>query len=492
MDSAAAPLVTTTAGEVRGIDRGGSAAFLGIPFAQPPVGALRFRAPVPPEPWEGVRDATVYGATPQRRPFGAVTTIPEPSVPGEATLNVNVFTPAPGDRGACLPVLVWIHGGGFLAGSPASPWYDGAAFNRDGVVTVTISYRLGFDGFGWIDGMPANRGILDQIAALEWVRDNIRAFGGDPARVTIAGQSAGGGSVMYLLAAPGARGLFHGAIAQSPSWTHRTSADGAAVSRALARELGIDGIGADGFLALDEEAILDASSRVDAGAALGLEPAHGIDLLGAGRDAMPLAFVPIIDGEVLAPVADVVATPPVPLLIGTTANEFGFPAEPGDLDGVMAALGAAGARDDALAAFRAELDGLGAAFLQGQLLSEAMFRMPVARFATQAAATAWGATTWLYDFRHHSPVSRTAGHCHDLPFTWDGLAQEGVTAVLGEEPPQPLADRMHGDWVRFVREGCADWAPVDDAPSGAFVYDMPDSAYGARAYGLESDLAARL
>ena len=108
-----------------------------------------------------MRDATRYGATPSGRPFSDKTTIPEPSIPGEDTLNVNVFTPAPGDRDAHLPLFVWIHGGGYFAGSPASPWYDGRSFNREGVVTVTLSYRLGFDGFGWIDGAPQNRGILD-------------------------------------------------------------------------------------------------------------------------------------------------------------------------------------------------------------------------------------------------------------------------------------------------------------------------------------------
>jgi para-nitrobenzyl esterase len=131
------------------------------------------------------------------------------------TLTVNVFTPHPSQGGAELPVLVYIHGGGYIAGSPASPWYDGVAFNRDGVVTVTVAYRFGFDGFGWLPDAVANRGILDWLLALEWVRDNIAAFGGDPTRVTIAGQSAGGGAVMTLLALPRARGLFSAAVSIS-------------------------------------------------------------------------------------------------------------------------------------------------------------------------------------------------------------------------------------------------------------------------------------
>ena len=215
-----APVVSIAPGRVRGFWRGepgtagASAAFLGIPFAQAPVGDLRFAAPVPPEPWEGIRDALEHGATAQRGDKG-ITLIPEPSVPGESTLNVNVFTPAPGEPDAALPVLVDIHGGGYIAGSPASPWYDGRAFNRDGVVTVSISYRLGFDGFGHIQDAPSNRGVRDWLAALEWVRDNITAFGGDPARVTIAGQSAGGGAVLTLLGMPAAQHLFHAVWALS-------------------------------------------------------------------------------------------------------------------------------------------------------------------------------------------------------------------------------------------------------------------------------------
>jgi para-nitrobenzyl esterase len=206
------------AGTVRGFWRGHSAAFLGIPFAEPPYGDLRFLAPVPAKSWSGVRDARRYGPTPQRKALAEVTTIPEPSIPGDDILNLNVFTPQPRAANGpeeLLPVLVYIHGGGYVAGSPASPWYDGVAFNRDGVVTVSVSYRLGFDGFGWLPDAPPNRGILDWLLALEWVRDNIDQFGGDPARVTIAGQSAGGGAVMTLLTTPRARGLFTAAASIS-------------------------------------------------------------------------------------------------------------------------------------------------------------------------------------------------------------------------------------------------------------------------------------
>ena len=200
-------VVETRCGAVRGSGMN-SVAFLGIPYAEAPVGALRFAAPIPRKRWTGIRNATAYGPTSQRRPFDALEMIPEPSIPGDDVLGLNVFTPAPNLPSAKLPVLVWIHGGGYVGGSPASPWYNGKSFNARGIVTVSIGYRLGFDGFAYIEDAPApaNRGLLDQILALHWVRENIAQFGGDPNRVTIAGQSAGGGSVLCLMASPRARG----------------------------------------------------------------------------------------------------------------------------------------------------------------------------------------------------------------------------------------------------------------------------------------------
>src|SRR6187402_1889411 len=255
--AAEAPVVTIAPGRVRGLWRGtpgtpgASAAFLGIPFAQAPVGDLRFAAPVPPEPWKGTRDALEYGATAQRGDKG-ITLIPEPSVPGESTLNVNVFTPAPGQTDAALPVLVYIHGGGYTAGSPASPWYDGRAFNRDGVVTVSISYRLGFDGFGHIAGAPSNRAVRDWLAGLEWVRENIEAFGGDPDRVTIAGQSAGGGAVLTLLGMPGAQHLFHAVWALSGALGDIAPERAWALSARLAKLAGVAPT-REGFASVSEE-----------------------------------------------------------------------------------------------------------------------------------------------------------------------------------------------------------------------------------------------
>ncbi|MDR2986785.1 MAG: carboxylesterase family protein, partial [Nocardiopsaceae bacterium] len=236
-----APTVATLRGTLRGQVRDGVASFLGIPYAASPTGSFRFQAPQPPEPWKGVRDALAYGATPPKPdyppPFD--TLFGEPNIAGDDWLNLNVWTPDPTASG--LPVMVWIHGGAFANGNSAIPLYDGHAFARDGVVLVSINYRLGVDGFAVLPGRPANRGLLDQIAALEWVRDNIGAFGGDPGNVTIFGESAGGMSVTTLLAMPRAAGLFAKAVAQSGAAQAAASpADAALVTAELGRALGTE------------------------------------------------------------------------------------------------------------------------------------------------------------------------------------------------------------------------------------------------------------
>lgn len=201
------PVVRTPHGALRGRHERGVAVFRGIPYAAPPFGPRRFRPPVPPEPWDGVRDAGSFGPTAPKPPYSEAfgKYLADPDVPGDDCLNLNVWTPEP-SRGARLPVLVWFHGGALTRGSSAVPVYDGHAFARDGVVCVSVNYRLGVEGYGLFPDAPANPGLRDQLAALEWVHRSIEAFGGDPARVTLAGQSAGAISVGALVAAPQARG----------------------------------------------------------------------------------------------------------------------------------------------------------------------------------------------------------------------------------------------------------------------------------------------
>ncbi|MGW0536380.1 carboxylesterase/lipase family protein [Streptomyces sp. NPDC003032] len=411
------PVVTTTHGPVRGEHRAtGGVRFLGIPYAAPPVGALRFAPPVEPMSWAEPLDAVAYGPTAQRRGLGAGATIPEPSIPGDGSiLNLNVFTPAPEpapfpapDATAALPVLVWIHGGSYVAGSPASPWYDGAAFSRDGVVLVSIGYRLGIEGFLHLADAPDNRGVRDWIAALEWVRDNIAAFGGDPAKVTVAGQSAGGGAVQTLLATPTARGLFRAAIAMSASLMEPQERwAGLAVSELFTRRTGVPATAA-ALRALPDERLLELQDAVNAP--------------GPDRVELPgLLLAPFADGElvprpVLTELTEGEPGADVPLLLGFTRHEFH-------------AYG-------------------------GQELTDIVFRTPNLKVAEARAARR--RPTWLYEFGWTSPAPGSgqgfAFHCLDLPFAFDLLDAEGVTAAAGQSPPQRLADAMHAALVAFVRD----------------------------------------
>jgi para-nitrobenzyl esterase len=432
-------IVETASGAVRGLWRTDSAAFLGIPFAEPPFGERRFLAPVPVAPWSGVRDALYYGPTPQRKALAEVTTISEPSIPGEDILNLNVFTHRPWASSAteaALPVLVYMHGGGYVAGSPASPWYDGTAFNRDGVVTVTISYRLGFEGFGWLPDAPANRGVLDWLLALEWVRDNIAQFGGDSTRVTIAGQSAGGGAVMTLLTLPRARGLFSAAASISGVPSDVPLERAKQTTAQLAEQLDVTPDRA-GFLRVPEANLIAAQG----GGLERLEEPTADDLMALLRamdGSMPVG--PVVDGG-LHPwmVEDGIragAGHDVPLLVGSTRQEFGALAranrhlfEERDVTPILEQIGL-----DKTAArrFADALPEHHPADVVGQYVTDVMFR-------------------------------RRIEHCLDVPFILDLLDDPDVTRVAGPGAPQALADRIHTAFVGFIRDRDPGWPPYDDA-----------------------------
>ncbi|GAA3399012.1 carboxylesterase/lipase family protein [Streptomyces roseoviridis] len=461
------PLVTTTLGPVRGERRAdGSCRFLGIPYAAPPVGDLRFAAPVPPRPWTEPLDATAYGPTAQRRPFAEVTTIPEPSVPGAGVLNLNVFTPGP-DPEAGRPVLVWIHGGGYVAGSAASPWYDGAAFNRDGVVLVSLGYRLGIEGFLHLRDAPDNRGVRDWIAALAWVRDNIARFGGDPAKVTVAGQSAGGGAVQTLLAVPSARGLFRGALSVSGAVMRPDGPDVArAVSRLFTARTGLPATAA-ALRDLGDDELLGLQERLGAP--------------GPDREGLPplLSLGPFADGELIpAPVLDALTTgdagADVPLMLGFTAHEFDMAPAPGpDGPPLPVLLGGLGLAGNRMAAFTEAYADTAPAGLFGKALTDVTFRAP--SLAVADARAERGRPTWLYQFEWNSPVGGRAFHCLDLPFAFDLLGAEGVAAAAGTTLPQALADAVHRAWVAFVTEQDpgADWPAYTAATRTTKLWNMP-------------------
>ncbi|MHC9044629.1 carboxylesterase/lipase family protein [Microbacterium saperdae] len=471
--------VATAAGRVRGRWRpttGGrgntrSAAFLGIPFAEAPIDELRFQAPVPKAPWEGVRDALEFAATAQRGDPG-VTLIPEPSVEGESTLNVNVFTPTPsrpGPSDAGLPVLVWIHGGGYFAGSPASPWYDGRNFNRDGVVTVSISYRLGFDGFGWIEDAPSNRGVRDWLLALEWVQQNIAAFGGDPARVTISGQSAGGGAVLTLLGMEQAQHLFHGVYAISGALADVAPARAEAFGRGLAAAAGVEPTVA-GFSSLSEDRVLALQKK-----ATQLGPSSIGSVVDEG---LPLG--PTIDGDLLprstreSLVAGVGADKP--LVLGATDDEFTMAFSDAEKalrwvprGPLLKKLGLPkSARREYLAA-NADVAALSTARLAGRLLTDRMFRAALLRVVADRGA----APTWVYRFSWPSGHFGFAEHCLDVPFFFDCLDGPAMEPLAGPNPPQSLADEVHGAAVAFIVGGDPGWPRHEGVGGVARVYDTP-------------------
>lgn len=469
------PLVQTTAGTVRGTRRpDGTSAFLGIPFAEPPTGERRFRAPVPRAPWDGILDATAFGATPQRKALAEITTIPEPSIPGDATLNVNVFTPdpSPSSAGAGLPVLVWIHGGGFIAGSPASPWYDGRSFNRDGVVTVSVSYRLGFDGFGWIPDAPANRGVLDWILALEWVRDNIASFGGDASRVTIAGQSAGGGSVMTLLTCPSAQHLFHRAISMSGIPGDVPLAQAQGLAERLAAHLGVPATVA-GFSSVSERTLIEAQG-FEAGPA-GADDAESI-LRGTASMDGRLGLGPVVDGELLVDTVEAGLAAgrgaDKPLLVGATRDEFaGF--FTGRLDAFSGlspsrAVRLMGAPEAVAEAYAGVQQSEPTGLVAGRYLSDVMFRERIVRWL----ALRGDASTWVYDFVWRSGASGIAEHCLDVPFLFGVLDDPDVARVTGPNPPQELADRVHGASVAFIRGESPGWHASGPDADAVEVFDV--------------------
>lgn len=468
-------IAQTAEGPVRGLRRpDGSMAFLGIPYAAAPTGELRFLPPQPVSPWTEPLDATAYGPTPQRREEPNAI-IPEPSVPGQGTLNLNVFTP--GLEGA-RPVLVWIHGGGFSAGSAASPWYDGSAFCRDGVVTVSISYRLGFDGFGVIEGAPDNRGLRDWIAALEWVQRSIASFGGDPTRVTIAGQSAGGGAVLTLLGMPAAQPLFRSAMSFSGALGDLPRERAQARSRRLAEMVGVAPT-LEGFRSVKERELTRRQHEASLLGKTGLAATTATLV-----DGLP--WGPVVDGELITrPTVDQLVAgvgADKPLLLGATDDEFTmvFDGAPRWLRRVPVRLALRVV--ERLGAVRrswrrANRGRRGAMPALGRFVTDRVFRSLVLRVAEARR----GASTWAYRFAWPSPINGWSHHCLDVPFWFDCLDDPHIPAVLGGQPPQALADRMHAAAVAFVQRGDPGWPAWSTEPGITRVFgeqpELSRSAY---------------
>jgi len=453
----------TVSGEV--ID--GVARFLGIPYAASPTGALRFQAPAPPQPWEGVRECLAFGPTPPKPDYAAPfdTILPEPNIPGDDWLNLNVWTP---DLVGSAPVMVFIHGGAFANGNSAVTMYDGHAFARDGVVLVSINYRLGVDGFALLPDAPPNRGLLDQVAALEWVRDNITAFGGDPANVTIFGESAGAMSVTTLLGMTRARGLFARVIAQSgAAQVGADPQDARLVTGELSAALGFEATAAS-LAETDLGKLVAAQATVRDALATGPDPAR----FGPTIVAHSMAFVPVVDGDVL-PVHPLAALAggsgaDVALLIGTNTEEFRLFLVPTGMAALItpevlpAVAGGLGVDPAVVALYQANRPGASAGDVLSALITDRFFRVPMFAAAEARLAAGGPAPTYLYEFAWRSPVlDLGAAHAIELPFVFDNLDAADAAGILGTEPPTDLAATVHATWIRFAATGDPGWQPFD-------------------------------
>ena len=462
------PLVALMDGAVRGKTEDGVSVFLGIPYAAPPFGANRMLPPRPVPPWEGERDATAFGPTVPKGEYPPqyARLFPEEVIPGEDSLNLNVWTPDPGATG--LPVLVWIHGGSFMNGSGSVGAYDGAAFARDGVVCVTINYRLAAEGFLFLDDGVANLGLLDQLAALRWVQGNIEAFGGDPARVTVAGESAGAMSITTLLSMPLSEGLFSQAIAQSGAGAHTLTPDeGLMVSGYLADALGVPAK-RDSIKAVPLEKLVQAASDLVVEVQTAPDPAKW------GQLALSLLpFAPAVDGTVLpeAPLPAIAAGQgaDVRLLIGSNRDEarlFFVAASTMDLiDDAMleATAGAYQLSPESLARYRANRPGASAGDILAAVITDWFFAIPPTRVA-EARAGRGTSNTWTYRFDYPEPGDNHGlGACHavEVPFVFDTIARDDVRPLIGDTPSQAVADQVHKVWVDFVTRGDPGWAPYD-------------------------------
>ena len=461
-------IVETRFGKVRGADLGPVMVWKGIPYASPPIGARRFQPSQPPEPWAGVRDATTFGPIAPQLPFRLANesleiAMPEPQ--SEDCLYLNIWAPPP--DGQKRPVMVWLHGGALLNGSGSQSDYDGAAFAEQGdLVLVTINYRLGILGFlsleelgGEAYASSGNGGLLDQIAAFQWVQENIAAFGGDPANVTAFGESAGAISIAMLLGMPAARGLFQRAILESgPANIVQGKEAATQTTRKLLEILGLEPKDVAMLSALPAEKLLEAQARLIKDSRLG-----GIQPFLDGKNLVETPLQALTRG----------AVKDIALVIGTNRDEARLFTETITGEKREAAVSA-----DAISpAIRKKLPKILRTYSKSTIafwlsvgrfilripdersrdlllaaLTDYAARIPAIRLAEQQAQQ--GGRVWMYRFDWPSPHLKF-GACHalELPFVWNTLESASLRILLGTYPPRDLARRMQGAWMAFARSG---------------------------------------
>lgn len=458
-----------SAGALDGSSQGGISTFLGVPYAAPLSGAARFALPQPVTPWPGVRDATKRGpSAPQKiatlKALDVVSLVGDGGTRGDEYLTLNIWAPDGADK---LPVMVFIHGGGFVIGNKDAPVHDGTAFARAGVVCVAINYRLGIEGFLAIPEVPTNLGLRDMLAALAWVKQEIAAFGGDPGNVTVFGESAGAMAIADLITAPLAEGLFERAIVQSG---HGSMVRPLPIARRLTDKLAKilrTPASAAGFASVPFEKVWAAMEKVS-------KPWPGVDLRDAAGHEPVFGisrFIPVV-GD------DVIPEPPlkaltkgagkqVELLIGTNADEMNLyfvPSKVRDrIPGFLARWMLGRSHPDARGVMQAY--GLGTKRKRpGAAMTEAMTDL-VFRWPARLFAAAHQGRTHMYEFDWHSPACAGqlgAAHAMEMPFVFNTLhTASGVRGIAGEHPPQDLAERIQALWVGFARDGSLPWPEFD-------------------------------
>lgn len=451
-----APRTRTEYGEVAGATRDGVHRFLGLPYAAPPVGPLRWRAPEPPASWEGVRDATRFGpAAVQTTDTGIDLGAPQ----DEDCLHLNVWTTTL-DPKAARPVMLWIHGGGFLGGSASQPLYDGTALARAGVTLVTVNYRLGAFGFHAPEGESGNWAVQDWTAALRWVAENIERFGGDPARVTVFGQSAGAAATRTLLSTPGARGLFHRCVVQSAGFEDYAAVASPSrervvrASRALEERLGTSD--PEELRALPASRIREASFALS-----GIFPPPG-----QVHTPANLVWYPTVDGEVVTE-GFAGRTPGLPVMFGTVAHESRFFVRPDALYAHPEEDAAATYTRETLARMAHAVGGRHAQALLAHydttsldpyealddLYSTAIWFEPGHASLERLTGQDEDGPVYGYHFARLSPGARAsrmlAAHAVELPYLFGTLQP----ADAFDEVDAEVADALRHGWVSFARDG---------------------------------------
>jgi para-nitrobenzyl esterase len=458
------PIARTSCGVLQGVHEDGVQVFRNVPYAAPPVGPLRFARPAPVTPWQGERDASRNGPVPPQPVSRLRAAMGDFSAEqGEDCLSLTITTPAA--DGQRRPVLIWLHGGAFWTGAGSLDWYGGASLARHGdIVVVGVNYRLGALGFMHLPGVAEpNLGLHDQFAALQWVRAEIEAFGGDPDNITVAGQSAGGLSVLAMLGHPESRKLIRRAVVQSAPFGRllKSRAQAQAIGQAVQDKLGITDPAQ--WLTVSAQSINEAQLAVARS-------------LADFANTTP-TFIPVIDHELVG--EDVVGAAlagatDCDLMIGYTRDEMAaffapdaqiHAASPAQVRAVFARVFGPAA-DDAMAEYRLRARQDDNASLLGALLGDASFAGGVHEFAERLAAL--GRSAWVYRFDWAAPGNHFAAcHCGELPFMFDTLAAWQAPMLAQGQPRsmQRLAAQMRDAWIAFARHGdpshagLPQWAP---------------------------------